>query len=72
MRILMSLLTVRSGVDTCMKFLDSTRASPTEAAIHRRDALLARAREEHWPDSAAAGRLLGSANDVGTTPTVGS
>ncbi len=65
MRILIPLLTVHSGVDTCMKIPDSAHASPTEAAIARRDALLARAHEEHWPDSAAAGRLLGSANDVG-------
>lgn len=39
--------------------------SPITAAIDRRDALLARARAEGWPDSAAAGRLLGSSTDDG-------
>lgn len=48
-----------------MKILETMPASPAEAAIQRRDALLVRAREEHWPDSAAAGHLLGSGSDAG-------
>ncbi len=66
-------LTARAEVNASLQILETTNAlsrnegtePPIAAAIGRRDALLVRARDERWPDSAAAGRLLGSSSDAG-------
>ncbi len=66
-------LTARADVNASLRILKTTNAlsrnagaePPIAAAIGRRDALLVRARDERWPDSAAAGRLLGSSSDAG-------
>lgn len=62
--------TVRSEVSASVRIIEATGsndgvAPPVAAAIGRRDALLVRAHDERWPDSAAAGRLLGSSSDAG-------
>jgi hypothetical protein len=40
------------------------KLSPTELATQRRDALLSRAKSEHWPNSVAVGMFLGSVTDA--------
>ena len=62
--------TVRSEVSTSVRIIEATGsngglAPPVAAALGRRDALRMRAHDERWPDSAAAGRLLGSSSDAG-------
>ena len=66
-------LTGRVETNASVQILETTHAPsrnegaepPVAAALGRRDALLARAHDERWPDSAAAGRLLGSSSDAG-------